>query len=520
MAISSRLSPTHTVTSATNAVRAGITTSAASVMVHAMNVSRDAALALAFGTAVTVDVFFLAMMIPTFVATVATGAYRNSIVPILERVIHTKGKSEAGHLITRLMTSNLPPIVVAVGLVLALLTPFYAPLLAGRIQEGSIALLTTLSWAVLPMMLLSAYAALAEGPLQTLGIYFWPTLFRSALPLGIAAGAVWLGPTYGIWGACYGGTLGALAQVVATSALLPRRPSQDELSSAHVPQIFREICQQFGLLSAGVALTYISPVIDQAMAAFLGSGAVSTLSYANRLVIGAASLAASALTPGLLPHFSRLRARGEVHQLDSHYIAALRITWWGGLALSGAIWILSEPFVALLYEHGSFTSQDSLAVSNTVGWLCLQFSPMLTGVVGSVLLSAVGMNKIFLPLSVLIATLNFLGNLILMPFLGLAGIALSTVLTYLASLGTINAVLIRQSIVKPRLVLLKDLAVSIATALTLATFLFIEDAKLSAIPTSKQLILSTLALGIYCGTAFLFTRTLFSQIRRSVSVSQ
>lgn len=179
------------------------------------------------------------------------------------------------------------------------------------------------------------------------------------------------------------------------------------------------------------------------------------------------------------------------------------------------MWVLAEPFVALLYEHGNFTRQDSLAVSSTVGWLCLQFPAMLTGVAGSILLSAISLNKVFLPLSVLIATVNVLGNLSLMPYLGLAGIALSTVLTYLVSLGAINVVLIRQSIIKPQLVLLKDFGASVGTAIVLAAFLFMEEAKLSVVPTSQQLVLCTLAMGTYCGIAYIFTRKVFSAIRRN-----
>ena len=299
--------------SAATAIHAGLATSLANSVVHGINIGRDAALALAFGTSLALDAFFLAMMVPIFLATVGVGAYRNTIVPVLERIIHATGLAQATGMVRRLMAHNLR-IIAGVGLVLAVMAPVYGPFLAGRLHTDAEALTTTLTWAVLPMAILSASAGLTEGPLQILGHYFWPALLRGALPLGVAVGAIVLGPTHGILGACYGGAIGALIQLGGTWALLRNYPAGHEIPHEQLARVTQEVRQQFGLLSAGVAIAYISPLIDQWMASFLGAGAVSVLSYANRIVVGAASLAASALSPGLLPHFSRLAARGETAQ--------------------------------------------------------------------------------------------------------------------------------------------------------------------------------------------------------------
>lgn len=489
-------------------------TSVANSVVHAINIGRDAALAVAFGTSVALDTFFLAMMLPVFLATVGVGAYRNAVVPILERLIHAAGLPQATTFIRRLFTRNLA-ILAAVGLGIAAMAPLYSPLLAGRLPSDTLTLMTTLSWAVLPMTLVSAAAGLAEGPMQTLGYYFWPAFFRGALPLGIALGALVLGPTYGVLGACYGGACGALIQLTGTWLMLRHHPTGSDLPQEQVQHVSEEVRQQFGLLSAGVAIAYISPLIDQWMAAFLGTGAVSILSYANRLIVGAASLAASALSPGLLPHFSRLAARGETAQLHKHYLAAVRMTWWIGIVLAGLTWVFSEPFVVLLYEHGQFTREDSLAVADIVGWFCLQFPPMLAGIAGSAMLSASGQNKVFLPLSALIATVNAAGNLCLMPFYGLAGIALSTVITYVLSLVTINVMLVRKGLIPPPWGLLRDGVISLGTGIALVLLLLTHDAKLAATPTGSQLALSALALGMFGLVALYCTKEVLLAIRRT-----
>lgn len=175
-------SPSRSTGSVATVIRAGVATSAGDFIVSLVNLGHDAALALAYSITSTVDAFFLAPMVPIFMAAATTGAHRNTVVPILERISHEKGKDGAAGFISRLMIGNLP-IVFAAGASLALSAPFYAPLLAGRLPPETAALIKTLTWAVLPMALISGYASLAEGPLQTLGKYFWPTAF----PLGVAA---------------------------------------------------------------------------------------------------------------------------------------------------------------------------------------------------------------------------------------------------------------------------------------------------------------------------------------------
>lgn len=140
---------------------------------------------------------------------------------------------------------------------------------------------------------------------------------------------------------------------------------------------------------------------------------------------------------------------------------------------------------------------------------------MLAGVAGSAMLSASGQNKVFLPLSVLITTVNAVGNLCLMPLYGLAGIALSTVMTYVVSLTTINVTLLRKGLIQPPWFFLKDGVISVGTGIVLAWLLLQQDAKLTAVPTMPQITLSILALGTFGLVAFLCTREVLSAIRRT-----
>lgn len=485
--------------------RSGLASSAGNVIVNGANVGRDAAIALAFGTGVSVDALFLAIMLPVFVVTVGTGAYRNTMVPILEKVAHGRGVESVKRMIGRCMVLNAP-IALAAGIVLALCAPWYAPLIAGRLPEDAAASIELLTWAALPMFVVSGYASLIEGPLQTQGVFFQSSVLRAGLPIGMAGGAVFLGPHFGVLGVCYGGLVGAGLQLIGASILTARQGMLQGVWTPLDRGVSKEVGTQFTLLSAGVCLSYISPVINQWMASFLGSGSVSVLSYANRLVLGVASLAMGALGPALLPHFSKLVAKGDRDGLNTHYATVMRLVLWGSVALSGLVWLLSEPVVVLLYERGNFLRADSLAVADIMGWLCLQFPALFVGIVAATLISAVSLNRVFVPMSVLVAIVNVAANGLLMQWYGLAGIAVATTVSYLTSLATMNIALYRAGVVRLPRILLLDAAASLGTASILAIGVTALNGKLGPLPTGWQLAVSAVGVGLYSLAAALSLR--------------
>ncbi len=486
-------------------VRSGLASSAGNALVNAINVGRDAAIALAFGTDVMVDALFLAIMLPVFLLTVGTSAYRSTVIPLLEKARHASGAMAVQRMVGRCMAVNVP-IVVGAGAVLAMGAPLYAPLIAGNLSQEAATSIQWLTWAAVPMFVLSGYATLVEGPLQTQGLFFLPSIIRAGMPLGMALGAVLLGPHVGILGVCYGGLVGSAVQLLLASMLLSQQGMLQGVWTPLDRGLAHEVRGQFVLLCAGVSLSYISPLIDQWMASFLGAGSVSTLGYANRLVVGAASLSVGALGPALLPHFSKLVARGDTQGLNTHYMAVMRLTVWGSVGLTGMVWLVSEPVVALLYEHGNFTHADSLAVAGIMGWLSLQFPVLLVGIIAATLLSAVSMNAVFIPLSVLVATVKISANFLLMQWYGLAGIALSTAAAYTVSLVFMHVMLVRRGVIRLLPAVWGDGAISTGTAAVLAVTLVFVGGKPSTMPSGQQVVLSVLGFGLYALIAYRMTK--------------
>ena len=468
------------------------------------NLGRDATFATVFGSNLTVDCFLLATMVPVFIATVGTGAYRSAIVPLLERIAHQGGALARRAVVARTLKVN-GSIVLGVAAVLAIGAAWYGRLLATRLPPPAAELIAVFTWAALPMLALSCWASLADGALQAEGRFFAAAAGRALPPLGMASASILLGPRYGLWAACAGGLAGAIAQCVLVVALLDgRRLVEARTKMARSDDVL--LLAPFMFLAASISIQYVSPIVDQLMASLLGPGAVSTLGYANRLAVGAGSLAAAAVGPVLLPLFTRLLAQRDGAALEHYYLGVLRLTFWTGLLMTAALWLVAQPLVAVLYEHGEFSRGDTDAVARVLAVLALQFPVLLPGVVAATLIAATRRNRIFLPLTVCTALVNAAGNLLLMRALGLAGIALATVITYAVSLIAMNVYLHRRGVVSVPARLAIEAVAGIAGTALLANVILELGLRPGVIPTLPQIAGSVALVTLLASVAFRLTR--------------
>jgi putative peptidoglycan lipid II flippase len=182
-----------------------------------------------------------------------------------------------------------------------------------------------------------------------------------------------------------------------------------------------------GLLISG------SFVVDQAMAASLGSGQLSILSYGGKIVAVVVTAAAASLSTVLFPRFSRLIAgnrRSELRATVRWYARAIVLA---SLPVVAILAFVSEPLVRLLFERGAFTSETTTAVSSVQLWLLPQIPFYALTMLGARVLSALDGNQIMLRIGVLNLGVKVLGNYALMRWFGVDGIAMATSVVYLVT---------------------------------------------------------------------------------------
>jgi putative peptidoglycan lipid II flippase len=169
-----------------------------------------------------------------------------------------------------------------------------------------------------------------------------------------------------------------------------------------------------------------TPVVDQTMAAMLGSGSVAALSYGSKVVAGLLAIGATALSTAVLPYFSKMAAesdwQGCRHTLKRYVWLVLSTT----VPLTLLLFVFSKYLVQVLFQRGAFTSMDTEVVSQVQKFYCLQIPFYVVSMLFVRFISSVRRNDLLMYAAAINLVIDIVMNLVLMRWLGIAGIALST----------------------------------------------------------------------------------------------
>jgi putative peptidoglycan lipid II flippase len=256
----------------------------------------------------------------------------------------------------------------------------------------------------------------------------------SAIPPLVTLGAILvLSAAWGVGALILGALVGAALEVAVSGALVRREglgvvPALTRLGPEELA-----LLRGFALLLVGGILMSANTVVDQAMATAAGAGSVASLSYGAKIPAAVLGLAGVALGTATLPHYATFVATRRFTEMGASLRRhAVQLTA-AGVALAVPLALLSRPLVRLLFEHGSFLPADTVRVSGIQAFYALQIPGYFAGIVASRCLNALGRDRLILAVSCGNFVLNVAGNWVLLRWIGLPGIALSTAVVYTAS---------------------------------------------------------------------------------------
>lgn len=183
--------------------------------------------------------------------------------------------------------------------------------------------------------------------------------------------------------------------------------------------------QGFGVMLIGQALMSITNIVDQFFAAHLGTGAIATLGYTNRILALLLGMGAMAISRATLPVFSLAQAQGgeQLRHVATHWV---RILFVLGVVAMIIGWVLAPWGVKLLFERGAFTASDTNAVAEVLRYGLAQLPFYFAGLV---LVSLVVSQRKYYVLSVIGAlnlAVKMVLNVLLVSRFGLDGLMIST----------------------------------------------------------------------------------------------
>ena len=185
----------------------------------------------------------------------------------------------------------------------------------------------------------------------------------------------------------------------------------------------------------GVSVAQLSLMINTQIGSRLGTGAVSSLTFADRLMEFPTALLGVALGVVLLPQLSSAQAAGERERYSSLLDWGLRLVVLLALPCAAALMVFPEPLIAVVYHYKNFTAEHVAQTTRAlIGW-----GVGLMGIVGVKVLApgfyAQQDTRTPVRIAIVVLGLTQLFNLALVPAFGVAGLSLSIGLA-----ATVNAV--------------------------------------------------------------------------------
>ena len=403
---------------------------------------RDVVVARVFGAGVTTDAFFMAFTIPNLLRRFfAEGSLTAAFVPVFSEVFHRRGEEDAQRLANRCVTLLLLVMFVVVGVGL-LLSPWIVQGIGygfGQ-TEGKLELTHQLNLLMFPYIALVSLLALLTGILNVRGHFFLPSLSPLFLNLAMIFGALSLGQLFArpVFGLAAGVLLGGLLQLLLQFPAIFRyrirlRLDFRFLHDQHLKQI--ALLMLPGI--AGVAIYQINVVVTRLLASFLPDGSVSYLYYGQRLFEFPQGIFIVSLAQAVLPMMSRQIADGDEQGMcQSLNFSFSLITIMAFPAMIGLA-LCAKPIFSLFFLGGAFslTAVDKSAVA----LICFAPGLLFVGYSRIAAQTFYALKDTRTPVQVSFWTLlvNLVGGLVLMQWLGFAGLAIALTIASIFNAGTL-----------------------------------------------------------------------------------
>ena len=404
---------------------------------------RDQILAFLFGAGNAMDAFNFAYRIPNLMRDLfAEGAMNAAFVPTFTRRLKSQGKTSAWQLSNQLINALL----VITGILVALGFIFADPLthlLAGAFSQvpGKIELTVSLTRIMLPFLTLVSIAAVLAGMLNSLNRFFTPALSPAMFNIGIILSAFTLVPLMShlglnpITGIAFGAIIGGVGQVLAQVPALRREGYRYRPKLSPNDPGLKEILRLIGPGTLAGAAVQINLLVNTILATSEGTGSVSWLSYAFRLMYLPIGLFGVSIATAMLPTVARHAAVNELTEVRETVSKALRMMLVLNVPAFIGLIALAVPITELIFERGNFLPTDTAATAAALAY----YAPGLIGysAVKITIPCFYALRNSLTPTIVSISSviLNIVLNLILVRVMGFRGLALGTSIAALFNAG-------------------------------------------------------------------------------------
>lgn len=425
----------------------------ATITSRILGLVREQVVAYYFGAGDANDAFRVATRIPNLVRDLfAEGAMSAAFIPTFTRQLTQHGRERAWHLANSAINALLivTGAIVVVGVIFAEpLVRLYAPDFSE--VPGKIELTISLARIVFPFLTLVAVAAVLMGMLNSLGHFFVPALSPAMFNVAsivLAMTLIPFAPSLGVQPI----TIMAIAALVGgLGQLVIQWPPLRKEGFRYRPRLdirdegLHKILLLMGPGTIGMAATQINVFVNTLLATSQGTGAVSWLDFAFRLMYLPIGLFGVSIATAATPAISRMVAQKDFERIRVTLANALGLMTFLNLPATIGLIVLAHPIVKMIFEHGEFTASDTVATAAALQLYAIGLVGYSVVRIISPTFYALGRSRVPVIVSAGSVIVNVVLNVALVQSLGYRGLALGTSITAIVN-ASVQLLLLRREV--------------------------------------------------------------------------
>jgi putative peptidoglycan lipid II flippase len=318
---------------------------------------REAVISGYFGASGELSAFNLAARVPTMIYDLLVGGMLSAaMVPVFSDYARPERRDQ----LARVASAVLSLIAASMGIVVFLIELFAGPIagVLGDFADPALqAVLTRSLQVIAPAALLFGLSGGVTGLLYALKRFSYTAAAAAVFNMGIVIAAPLLSGRLGVYSLAVGVVGGSLMQLAVMSPGL--RGLGLHVSAAWGHPAVRRILHLYVPIALGLMVAQFQIIVDGRWASATGAQSVSWMRYATTLIQMPLGLVPVAVSLAALPSLSQRAAYFDWEGFRNILARGFRLVLVLLIPATVGLWVLAQPVIRLLFEHGSFMPADT-----------------------------------------------------------------------------------------------------------------------------------------------------------------
>lgn len=386
---------------------------------------RDALLGSKVGATFESDAYLMALNSTTILFLSVGSAISTSAIPLIVKKFKSYGKASVFEFLNKIINSIL--LITGLFVILGIIfSPKILSITAKGFYGEKRTLVIALTRIMFPSFIFINITYLYVAFLQSFNRFIIPALISFPFNALLIFYLLFALNKYGIIGLAYATLLGWFLQLIIQLPFIFKEGYRYKFSlGLNDDDIKRFFISLLPIIFAA-SINQLNFLVDNMYASTLEHGKVAAMYYANMLYQAIVTTTVYGISAVIFPKFSQNLSYNDLSSFKNMVLTVIKTVIYLLMPITVGLIVLNKPLISLVFERGQF---DNITTINT----SLALTNFSIGMIGFGIIDIINkafytLNNTKIPLNVgiLIVTLNYILNKILLEYLGFKGLALAT----------------------------------------------------------------------------------------------